>query len=91
MAKKDEWFLNIRKLEDIDNEIAERQDANKHMMAYAILEGMRAHDEDGTLWELVEEMLKQDYVLTSRLEFIINSAVYEASLTEEEKGGRYAN
>lgn len=91
MAKKDEWYLNHDKLEKIDKEIADRQEANLTMMAAAMLEGMQAHDEDGTLWELVEEMLKQDYVLTSRLEFIINSAVHEASLTEEEKGGRYAN
>ena len=62
---------------------------NKVLMAQSILSGFQAHDKDGTLWQLIDEMLKQDYCLVTRLEFIINRAVHDAALQEE--GGHYAN
>jgi|TARA_Y100000289_G_C3901369_1_gene139350 hypothetical protein len=74
---------------ELQSEIDEQIERNRVLMAQSILSGFQAHDEDGTLWQLIDEMLKQDYCLVTRLEFIINSAVHDAAL--QEKGGHYAN
>lgn len=89
MAKDDDFVLNNRALYALQAEIAEQSEKNRILMAQSILTAFQAHDADGTLWQLIDEMLKQDHSLVSRLEFIINSAVQDAAL--EEKGGRYAN
>jgi len=89
MAKDDDFVLNNRALYALQEEIAEQYEKNRVLTAQAILSAFQIHDADGSLWQLIEEMLKQDHSLVSRLEFIINSAVQDAALAE--KGGRYAN
>ena len=49
---------------ELQSEIDEQiERALRVKMAQSILSGFQAHDEDGTLWQLIDEMLKQDYNL----------------------------
>ena len=85
MAKRDdEWFVNIRSMEDLESEMRERRIETNKAMAFALLEGLRAIDEDDELWELVEEMMKQDSGLVSKLELTIANVFIENGLATRE-------
>jgi hypothetical protein len=91
MAKRDdEWFVNIRSMEDLESEMRERRIETNKAMAFALLEGLRAIDEDDELWELVEEMMKQDSGLVSKLELTIANVFIENGLATRE-GERHAH
>ena len=91
MAKKDkEWFVNIRSIEELESEMEERRIETNKAMAFALLEGLRAIDEDNELWQLVEEMMNQDAGLVSKLEFVIASIFVEKGLAPRQ-GEDYAH
>ena len=91
MAKKDkEWFVNIRSIEELESEMEERRIETNKAMAFALLEGLRAIDEDNELWQLVEEMMNQDAGLVSKLEFTIASVFVERGLAPRQ-GEDYAH
>ena len=85
MAKRDdEWFVNIRSMEDLESEMKERRIETNKAMAFALIEGLRAIDEDDELWELVEEMMRQDSGLVSKLELTIANVLIENGLATRE-------
>ena len=91
MAKRDdEWFVNIRSMEDLESEIKKRRIETNKAMAFAMLEGLRAIDEDNELWQLVEEMMRQDSGLVSKLELTIANVFIENGLAAME-GERHAH
>lgn len=91
MAKRDdEWFVNIRSMEDLESEMKERRIETNKAMAFALLEGLRAIDEDNELWQLVEEMMRQDSGLVSKLELTIANVFIENGLATRE-GERHAH
>jgi hypothetical protein len=68
----------------------ERRIETNKAMAFALLEGLRATDEDNELWQLVEEMMNQDAGLVSKLEFTIASIFIEKGLAPRQ-GEDYAH
>ena len=85
MAKRDkEWFVNIRSMEELESEMKERRIETNKAMAFALLEGLRAIDEDNELWQLVEEMMKIDSGLVSKLELTIANVFIENGLATRE-------
>ena len=91
MAKRDkEWFVNISSMEELESEMKEGRIGTNKAKAFALLEGLRAIDEDNELWQLVEEMMNQDAGLVSKLEFVIASVFVEKGLASRQ-GDRYAH
>lgn len=85
MAREDkEWFVNIRSIEDLESEMRERRIETNKAMASAMIEGLRAIDEDNELWQLVEEMMRQDSGLVSKLELTIANVFIENGLATRE-------
>lgn len=85
MAKKDEeWFVNIRSIDELESEMEKRKAETNKAMAFALLEGLRVTDMDNELWDLVEEMMNQDPGLVSKLELTIASVFIENGLATRE-------
>ena len=77
-------------LDELENDIKLRKEETKIALAFAVLQGIECMDEDGQLWELVEEMMDQNPGLVSKLEFTIASVFIEKGLAPRQ-GEDYAH
>lgn len=77
-------------LDELENDIKLKKEETKIALAFAVLQGIECMDEDGQLWELVEEMMDQNPGLVSKLEFTIASVFIERGLAPRQ-GEDYAH
>ena len=77
-------------LDELENDIKLKKEETKIALAFAVLQGIECMDEDGQLWELVEEMMDQNPGLVSKLEFTIASVFIEKGLAPRQ-GEDYAH
>ena len=77
-------------LDELENDIKLRKEETKIALAFAVLQGIECMNEDGQLWELVEEMMDQNPGLVSKLEFTIASVFIEKGLAPRQ-GEDYAH
>jgi hypothetical protein len=77
-------------LDEFEQVLKLQQEELRGEMAIAIVSALAQCEEDGDMWELVNDMLNIDEGLVSKLEFLISTCFIDRNIHKIE-GGRYAN